>query len=129
MPLPSDLLGLEDRIEVVVEGRGVWTPAKWEGEDLVQPLWLLPLGPLSSVAKEDALSIGDVEHRLAQAGIDWWPALLKLDNANTQGVALGSVSRAKAVSLGYRLGRWAVLQIANGKLTVVYTGLGSRVDR
>ncbi len=128
MPLPADLLTCIDHLKVQVDGRGAWEAGAWEGDDIVQAFWVLPLGALSSENDAPTPSRLDVENRLAQARIDWRPAVLEIRGETIQGLALESITRAKAIALGYRLRRWAVFKIGSDGLSVAYTGLGSRVD-
>jgi len=128
MPLPNELLSLLPAIEIELETGQGWRDGAWDGPAEHLPLWILPLGPIAAAISEPTLASQEIEHRLAQAGILWESCTLQVKGHTVSGKALLRLTRAKAVRLGYRLDRWCLIQITSDRLSLVYTGLGSRID-
>ena len=98
---------------------------------LAPEAWLLPFParsgeePWTEEETKEAL-LG----RLRQAGIQWLEATLVDGEGQGRGaVLLLGVDRRRSLALGYKLGLWAIFQVAESGVRLVYTGKNSRMPR
>ena len=68
----------------------------------------------------------DLDKRCKQAQILTETATFHIDGKTVEGRKLIGITRERAVKLGYKLRLWAIFQISDGAIRVVYTGHNSR---
>jgi hypothetical protein len=96
---------------------------------LAPEAWLLPLP--SEIGEEpwtEEKAKEAVVGRLRQAGIQWLEATVVDGEGQGRGaVLLLGVDRRRSLTLGYKLGLWAIFQVAESGVRLVYTGKNSRM--
>jgi hypothetical protein len=78
------------------------------------------------LAKAGPKTHQELAHRLDQARLAWTAIKLRSGEWSTEGFLVRDITRARAIRLGYKMRRWAVLRVGNSGLQVLYTGLQHR---
>ena len=68
----------------------------------------------------------DLDKRCRQARVDTQTATFRCATISIEGRLLRGMSRERAIKLGYKLRLWAIFQITDDCIRVVYTGHNSR---
>ena len=138
MPVPQEILRKLQASTIVMEigGDSLRLHCGDSFSDLRFPAilapeaWLLPL-PGTNAQDEpwtDEEALSAVAGRLRQAGIQWNSASLVDGEGQGRGaVLLLGVDRRRSLSLAYKLRLWAVYQITQSGIWLVYTGKNSRI--
>jgi len=130
VPIPQGLLSalLRTTIDVKLDTGSLRIG---EGSDWALPAELSPVAwgiapGLGDPDREGSRSLADLDHRLRQAGVQSVPADFSLGGQQVEGRLLVGLSRARALSIGYKFREWAMFRLGSTGMNVVYTGHNSR---
>ena len=116
MPLPPAILDhyLGATLEPVPTGDEAWVLVVHEP----------PGGPV--LARPGPQEPAQIWERLNQAGLDWTPTQIRCGDWSSEAACIRGVSRDKALRLGQKLRRWAMLRSTPAGVEVLYTGINDR---